>query len=351
MNLRQKWTVAITVCMLALLVACASADAVATFATTSASSLKQGTNVFDDFSASFLRGECNTTITNVELRIEPETQTCIQNLSSPQAADLAKIKEEQQELTDIVNALVAYFDNISTLAGYSGSASKSGGGAGSSKSSTAQNAKTAAVHLQSLGKLNSTQVDAVNSLATFVVKVLSAGYRDRKLQQYLSAANDSIATTTGALQDIVLCDYALPSPRQSCRATSLLSEEVKDLQRQFDLAPKGKIKDEIARYQTDHPESGANETLNPALMKALTERDETLRTLIQESWDNKVLQLQSRDAAAHTYADVLKKVSEGHEQMVKQKTELSAKSLAKTLNTYSSDLQSLAGKLQKAFVP
>src|SRR5579875_3361299 len=107
MNIRQNCTITIALALTAVLMACASADAVAKFASSSSTSLKQGETVFSDFPTSYLRGTCITTVTKVELAMATEdtTETCHGKLSPKQSADLAELKQEESDLTDISKAL------------------------------------------------------------------------------------------------------------------------------------------------------------------------------------------------------------------------------------------------------
>lgn len=306
----------IAILSVACLIGCASADAVASFASTSSTALKQGDSIFSDFSSSYLRRQCSDRDVVLKFADQPQPQDCL--TSALEQQDFPGWQKAGRDAADVAGLLAAYFDKIHALAAFGTSANGSGkaaSGGGGGDAATANAANTAAKGLASKSKsFLSSDVSAVESLANVFVKILTAGYRDRELQKLIQDGNAPVHTITAALSRVIQDEYRLPATDQG---SHLLAQERQSL---------------LRRFQDAGPQ----------------ESDQGVKMLLQADWDQQIGALMSRDAAAKSYCDALAKIAAGQDQLIAQKTKFTAKSIAMALDPYTSDLKDLTTKIQKA---
>jgi hypothetical protein len=305
-GLPNELLVALAVLLTSCLVACAPADAVATFASTTQKSLENGTAVFDDMPASILRRDCYANIEDRPLDFEPVSEACVKD--ADEQKNLADAQNDRDSLIAIQQILIDYFTGIQQLAEFGKSSDN-----GNKVNNDSSKASSAASKLKSSGKATSITADEatlITGLAKVTDRLLTAGYRSRQLSNELADADKAIAAVVGALTRVVQIDYMF-DPGNSAKA-SLLNLEAHRMQ-------------EV--YRDAHGDS----------------------LLLKISWTDHVTKLMSRNSSAQSYIQALEKIQGGHHQLATQPTHLHAQGLANAIQPYISSLNSLIPKIQKVF--
>lgn len=303
------------------LLSCASADAVATFAAASTKSLNESRPIFNDFPDSYARRFCD----QAELTRNFADLTSIRACVPPaQTANLEALEQEAHGLLVVSQALTDYFTAIQQLASF-GTATPAGdkdkdksdqpasgpsatAATQSDNPSAASEKKTRAVESAKSAKFTPDEASAIGELAQLAVRAASRGYVRHHLAPDLNAADPHIQTVTAALQRVTATDYS----------DDLLAKERQALHERYRDA-------------------------------ARNEPSAAVTLLLYADWSLEVHKLDDRQDASKAYSLALQTIREGHHKLASEPSRLTTKSLASELELYTSDLQSLGSKIQKAF--
>jgi hypothetical protein len=305
-GLRNDLLVASSVLLTSYLVACAPADAVATFASNAQKSLENGTAVFDDVPASILRRNCYANVEDRQLDFKPVSEACVKN--ADEQKNLADAKSDRDSLVAIQQVLIDYFAGIQQLAEF-GKSSDNGNKAKNDSTS----ASSAASKLKNNGgatSITTDEADVITGLATLMERLLTTGYRSRQLSKDVVDADKDIPAVVSALKRVVQDDYMF-DPDHSEKA-SLLNVEANRMQKAYDHAHGDQL-------------------------------------LLKISWTDHVTKLLARNSSAQSYIDALDKIQGGQHELASQPTHLRAQGVATALQPYISSLGSVIPKIQKVF--
>jgi hypothetical protein len=267
---------------------CVDLTAASKFASQSSQALTQGQAVLEDIEASCVRAHV------AELPVpEDKRQLFDPDLTSKATADPACVEYANLQPGElaVLKVLTDYFTALSELAS-TGTAS-----AGKNASASAQTAKEKSHEPENVLK-------AVQSLADFLGKVASEGYRERELDKAVRDRKDDVAAVIGGLKEIV----------QRYEDTSLKLEEKAMTDAAFDLL-------------------GKND-------------DRAVKALYRTQWESAMALIAQKKAAANAFIQALDTIQQGYNSLTS--TSLKAKNLPGIIQPFTDSLGSLIPAIQKA---
>jgi hypothetical protein len=154
--------------------------------------------------------------------------------------------------------------------------------------------------------LDEKQVTAATTLASKLADAALNGYRREKIAQLVGEENEDVHTLTSALSKIIGTDYK-----------NLLSNE----------------------------SSSMDSFYKSALMKeSSTQRLDAI--LVTNQWRSQQVELTKKLNAAEAYADIMKSIADGHQQLYDQRNNFAVKELAKTLGP---DIEAIGNATQTVY--
>lgn len=269
---------------------CVDSEAVSKFATQAHDALILGQPVLEDLEASCIRSHMAQAPIPAD-----RNQLFDANLRATAAADpaCAAYAQAQPGELAILKVLTDYFGAVSQLAATGSSAT------GKDSSSTAAKAKASPSEAQNT-------LAAVTSLAGFLGKVASNGYREHALEKAVRDQKDNVDTVIAALRDIVQDRYE----------NSELAGEQREITRADEL-----------------------------LLNASS--DDATKALFRSQWQSSIDVIEKKRAAADAFAQALDKMQQGYDALCGASS-LKAKDLPSLVQPYTDSIQSLIPSIEKA---
>ncbi len=287
---RPHWNVVFFIILgIAATLSCTSPAAIANFADASEKALAQGPPIFRDLHDSCLRRH---------LAVQPILPAYLPSGSKSSApADVeavcAAFAQQGDGLAKASDVLSAYFRAMQQLASFNTST------VSAPAEQAAENAATGA-------QLNLVQIDSIGKLAGIVTEAFTAGYRRRRLNEYLRQADQSISAVSGGFQNIAGKDYE-----------SLLVEERSAL---------------VFRYRQ------AGDATNSATI-----------LLLNRAYGDDLAELNRHKAAADAYVQALALIRDGHHTLAQNAGRLNTKGAGLAIQPYTEKIEALLPVIEKGF--
>ncbi len=244
--------------------ACTNLSSVKQYSETANNSLAQVPTVFNDFS-----GSCERRADYAPINYKP---------------DCSNLKDTEKPLKEIVSVLQTYIKSLGVLAD-------------DQKVTFSKDIDSLENELKGLEKLDSDQVAAVSTVAKYLSKLASDGYRRNVVKTTLHENDIQVKTITTALSNIIQQDY----------------EELLELEKRA----------AIKYYRGIQAKYGKTEPL--AVMIKMEQQQE------------KLSEIQKRVKAIKPLTQLLDQVQQGHHQLTVQSDKLDSKEVIELVKTFVKD--------------